>query len=272
MSDAISQGPARIRPLDPVTVSQIAAGEVVERPASVLRELLDNALDSGATRISIEVDQGGIDRILVVDNGTGILPDDLTLALSSHATSKLHNAGELEHITSMGFRGEALASIASVSRLSLESHPPGRDVGGRIRCEGGQASEIEPWGGAPGTRVEVRHLFYNAPVRRRFLKSQAAEMAQLNEVFNRFALAIAAIPPKGARISVTKAARKPCTKSPATFRFWTGFPGCSARMSPTNCTRWRPGAARQASQASSPTHPLSGPPPACSTCFSTVVS
>ncbi len=196
MSDAISQGPARIRPLDPVTVSQIAAGEVVERPASVLRELLDNALDSGATRISIEVDQGGIDRILVVDNGTGILPDDLTLALSSHATSKLHNAGELEHITSMGFRGEALASIASVSRLSLESHPPGRDVGGRIRCEGGQASEIEPWGGAPGTRVEVRHLFYNAPVRRRFLKSQAAEMAQLNEVFNRFALAIAAIPPE----------------------------------------------------------------------------
>ncbi len=194
MAEAPEREPPRIRPLDPVTVSQIAAGEVVERPASVLRELLDNALDSGATRISIEVDQGGIDRILVVDNGTGILPDDLPLALASHATSKLHHAGELEHITSMGFRGEALASIASVSRLSLESHPPGLGIGGRIQCEGGVPCAMEPWAGSPGTRVEVRHLFYNAPVRRRFLKSQAAEMAQLNEVFNRFALAIAAIP------------------------------------------------------------------------------
>lgn len=194
MPAAPEREPARIRPLDPVTVSQIAAGEVVERPASVLRELLDNALDSGATRISIEVDQGGIDRILVVDNGTGILPDDLPLALASHATSKLHNAGELEHITSMGFRGEALASIASVSKLSLESHPPGLGIGGRIHCEGGVPGVMEPWAGSPGTRVEVRHLFYNAPVRRRFLKSQAAEMAQLNEVFNRFALAIASIP------------------------------------------------------------------------------
>jgi len=194
MAEAPDREPARIRPLDPVTVSQIAAGEVVERPASVLRELLDNALDSGATRISIEVDQGGIDRILVVDNGTGILPDDLPLALASHATSKLHDAGELEHITSMGFRGEALASIASVSRLSLESHPPGLGIGGRIQCEGGIPGEVQPWAGSPGTRVEVRHLFYNAPVRRRFLKSQAAEMAQLNEVFNRFALAIASLP------------------------------------------------------------------------------
>lgn len=194
MSLSQTVAPARIQPLDPVTVSQIAAGEVVERPASVLRELLDNALDSGANRISIEVDQGGIDRILVVDNGVGILAEDLPLALASHATSKLHNAGELEHITSMGFRGEALASIASVSRLSLESHPPGKEIGGRIRSEGGQISEVEPWAGSPGTRVEVRHLFFNAPVRRRFLKSQGAEMAQLNEVFNRFALAIAALP------------------------------------------------------------------------------
>lgn len=194
MASSISTAPARIQALDPVTVSQIAAGEVVERPSSVLRELLDNALDSGATRITIEVDQGGIDRILVVDNGSGILPDDLPLALASHATSKLHNAGELEHITSMGFRGEALASIASVSRLSLESHPPGKEIGGKIRSEGGQISEVEPWAGSPGTRVEVRHLFFNAPVRRRFLKSQGAEMAQLNEVFNRFALAIAALP------------------------------------------------------------------------------
>ena len=112
MSQSTS-GPARIRPLDPVTVSQIAAGEVVERPASVLRELLDNALDSGASRIGIEVEQGGIDRILVVDNGSGILPDDLPLALASHATSKLHNAGELEHITSMGFRGAPASKFAT---------------------------------------------------------------------------------------------------------------------------------------------------------------
>ncbi len=188
------QGPPRILSLDAVTVSQIAAGEVVERPASVLRELLDNALDSGATRISIEIEQGGIDRLVVVDNGTGILPDDLNLALASHATSKLQNAGDLEHITSMGFRGEALASIASVSRLSLQSHPHGQTVGAQLRSEGGILSDIEPWVGSPGTRVEVRHLFFNAPVRRRFLKSAGAEMAQLNETFIRFALSIASLP------------------------------------------------------------------------------
>ena len=184
----------RIRPLDPVVVSQIAAGEVVERPASVLRELLDNALDAGSTRIEVEVEQGGIDRICVADDGCGIAGEDLPLALASHATSKLSSAEDLEHIATMGFRGEALASIASISQLELRSVPRGTGAGAIIRSHGGRVEGVEPWLGTPGTRVEVKHLFYNAPVRRRFLKTPAAEMAHFNEVVTRFALSISALP------------------------------------------------------------------------------
>lgn len=184
----------RIRPLDPVVVSQIAAGEVVERPASVLRELLDNALDAGSTRIEVEVEQGGIERICVADDGCGIAGEDLPLALASHATSKLSSAEDLEHIATMGFRGEALASIASISQLELRSVPRGTGAGAIIRSHGGRVEAVEPWLGTPGTRVEVRHLFYNAPVRRRFLKTPAAEMAHFNEVITRFALAVSALP------------------------------------------------------------------------------
>lgn len=184
----------RIRPLDPVVVSQIAAGEVVERPASVLRELLDNALDAGSTRIEVEVEQGGIERICVADDGCGIAGEDLPLALASHATSKLSSAEDLEHIATMGFRGEALASIASISHLELRSVPRGTGTGAIIRSHGGRVEAVEPWLGTPGTRVEVKHLFYNAPVRRRFLKSPAAEMAHFNEVVTRFALAVSALP------------------------------------------------------------------------------
>lgn len=184
----------RIRPLDPVVVSQIAAGEVVERPASVLRELLDNALDAGSTRIEVEVEQGGIERICVADDGCGIAGEDLPLALASHATSKLSSAEDLEHIATMGFRGEALASIASISQLELRSVPRGTGSGAIIRSHGGRVDAVEPWLGTPGTRVEVKHLFYNAPVRRRFLKTPAAEMAHFNEVVTRFALAISALP------------------------------------------------------------------------------
>lgn len=190
----VASGLPRIRALDPVVVSQIAAGEVVERPASVLRELLDNALDAGATRIEVEVEQGGIERICVADDGCGIAGDDLPLALASHATSKLSNADDLETIATMGFRGEALASIASISHVELRSVPRGSGTGAIIRSHGGRVDTIEPWLGTSGTRVEVKHLFYNAPVRRRFLKSPAAEMAHFNEVLTRFALAIGALP------------------------------------------------------------------------------
>lgn len=190
----VAQGvPSRIHRLDPVVVSQIAAGEVVERPASVLRELLDNALDAGATRIEIEVEQGGIERICVADDGCGISGEDLPLALASHATSKLTSAEDLERIATMGFRGEALASIASISQLELRSVPRGTGSGAIIRSHGGRVDAIETWLGTPGTRVEVKHLFYNAPVRRRFLKSPAAEMAHFNEVVTRFALSVAAL-------------------------------------------------------------------------------
>ncbi len=190
----VASGLPRIRALDPIVVSQIAAGEVVERPASVLRELLDNALDAGATRIEVEVEQGGIERICVADDGCGIAGDDLPLALASHATSKLSSANDLETIATMGFRGEALASIASIAQVELRSVPRGSGAGAIIRSHGGRVDKIEPWLGTSGTRVEVKHLFYNAPVRRRFLKSPAAEMAHFNEVLTRFALAIGALP------------------------------------------------------------------------------
>ena len=190
----VASGLPRIRALDPIVVSQIAAGEVVERPASVLRELLDNALDAGATRIEVEVEQGGIERICVADDGCGIAGDDLPLALASHATSKLSSADDLETIATMGFRGEALASIASIAQVELRSVPRGTGAGAIIRSHGGRVDKIEPWLGTSGTRVEVKHLFYNAPVRRRFLKSPAAEMAHFNEVLTRFALAIGALP------------------------------------------------------------------------------
>lgn len=198
----------RIRPLDPVVVSQIAAGEVVERPASVLRELLDNALDAGASRIEIEVEQGGIERICVADDGCGITGEDLPLALASHATSKLSNAEDLERIATMGFRGEALASIASVSQLELRSVPRGAGVGAIIRSHGGKVDAVEPWHGTAGTRVEVRNLFFNAPVRRRFLKTPAAEMAHFNEVVTRFALSVSAMPAENRPHLVLRQAKK----------------------------------------------------------------
>ncbi|MBU6296570.1 MAG: DNA mismatch repair endonuclease MutL, partial [Planctomycetes bacterium] len=198
----------RIRPLDPVVVSQIAAGEVVERPASVLRELLDNALDAGASRIEIEVEQGGIERICVADDGCGITGEDLPLALASHATSKLSSAEDLERIATMGFRGEALASIASVSQLELRSVPRGAGVGAIIRSHGGRVDAVEPWHGTAGTRVEVRNLFFNAPVRRRFLKTPAAEMAHFNEVVTRFALSVSAMPPESRPHLVLRQAKK----------------------------------------------------------------
>jgi DNA mismatch repair protein MutL len=180
---------ARIQPLPATLINQIAAGEVVERPASVVKELLENAVDAGATRIDVEVRQGGSDLIQVVDNGCGISPDDLPLAFASHATSKLHSVEDLFCIDTLGFRGEALASIGSIAQVSLQSRLADQASGAAITCHGGQLSAVTPWNGSPGTRIEVRHMFFNTPARRKFLKSVNTEMGHVSEVFTRLALA-----------------------------------------------------------------------------------
>jgi DNA mismatch repair protein MutL len=180
---------ARIQPLPPTLVNQIAAGEVVERPASVVKELLENAVDAGSTRIDVEVRHGGSDLIQIVDNGCGIQTEDLPLAFASHATSKLRTVDDLFRIDTLGFRGEALASIGSIAQVTLQSRPADQPSGAAITCHGGQLSAVVPWNGTPGTRIEVRHLFYNTPARRKFLKGAGTEMGHVSEAFTRLALA-----------------------------------------------------------------------------------
>src|SRR5437660_7234188 len=180
---------SRIQQLPPSVVTKIAAGEVIERPASVVKELLENAVDAGSSRIDVEIEQGGVDRIRVVDNGCGILATDLPLAFASHATSKLHSAEDLFRIGTLGFRGEALASVGGVAQVSLQSRTPHADRGACIECRGGDLSTVQPWNGAPGTRIEVRHLFYNTPVRKKFLKTTSTELGHVCETVTRLALA-----------------------------------------------------------------------------------
>ena len=179
----------RIKQLSHAVITKIAAGEVIERPASVIKELLENSVDAGSTRIEIDLEQGGTELMRVVDNGCGIDPDDLALAFSSHATSKLRDADDLFRISSMGFRGEALASIGGVARVVLQSHAEGLPVGAEIACNGGELSELRPWNGSQGTRIEVRHLFFNTPVRKKFLKTHSTELNHICETVNRLALA-----------------------------------------------------------------------------------
>ena len=180
---------ARIQPLPPTLINQIAAGEVVERPASVVKELLENAIDAGSTRIDVEIRHGGSDLIQIVDNGGGIHADDLPLAFASHATSKLQDVEDLFRIDTLGFRGEALASLGSIAQVTLQSRTADQPSGAAITCHGGQLSPVVPWNGAAGTRLEVRYLFYNTPARRKFLKSVATEMGHVSEAFTRAALA-----------------------------------------------------------------------------------
>lgn len=178
-----------IRLLPPQLANQIAAGEVVERPASVIKELVENSLDAGATDIHIDVEKGGSKLLRVRDNGQGIAKDQLTLALSRHATSKIHDFADLAHIVSLGFRGEALASISSVSRLTLTSRPASQDTAWQAMAEGrDMAVQIKPAAHPVGTSIEVLDLFFNTPARRRFLKSDKTEFSHIEELVKRLAL------------------------------------------------------------------------------------
>jgi DNA mismatch repair protein MutL len=173
--------------------SQIAAGEVVERPASVVKELLENAIDAGSTRISIRIEEAGKKLIEVNDNGSGISTEDLPLAVARHATSKLSSADELFHIRTLGFRGEALASIGSVSRLVLLSRRMDQPIGAQIVVEGGKVLQCESYGGVIGTLVRVQDLFYNTPARLKFLKRDVTEKQQIDALVTRYALAYPSI-------------------------------------------------------------------------------
>lgn len=179
---------ARIHVLPMSVVNRIAAGEVVERPASVLKELLENALDSGAGRVDVEIEHGGVGLVRVVDDGGGIEPEDLPLAVTAHATSKLETAEDLERIGTLGFRGEALASIAEVARVAIRSRTPG-GTGAVLEVDGGRMGEVLPAGCAVGTTVEVHQLFGNVPARRAFLRAPQTEWSHCAEAFVRTALA-----------------------------------------------------------------------------------
>src|SRR6201992_1091275 len=179
----------RIRVLSDQVAHQIAAGEVVERPASVVKELLENALDAGATRVRIEVEAGGRKLIRIADNGHGMGRDDALLAFERHATSKLRSSDDLLSIATLGFRGEALPSIASVARLTLETRAEEDEVGTSLEIAGGNMLRVEDAGLPPGTTIAVRDLFFNTPARRKFLRSEQTELGYVAALVTHYALA-----------------------------------------------------------------------------------
>src|SRR5438093_480464 len=179
----------KISRLPPDLANQIAAGEVVERPASIVKELVENAIDAGATRLAIHVELGGKRQVRVEDDGDGMDPDDARLAIERHATSKIRRADDLAAIRTMGFRGEALPSIASVSHFVLRTRARGAESGTEIRVNGGAIASAVEVGAAEGTTVEVNDLLYNLPARRKFLTSDAAESAQVSKLVTQLALA-----------------------------------------------------------------------------------
>jgi len=177
-----------IRVLSGELVDQIAAGEVIERPASVVKELIENSLDAGASRIEVDVERGGVGLLRVRDDGGGIAAGELSLALARHATSKIASLADLEAVGTLGFRGEALPSIGSVARLRIASRPAAAAHGAEIVCEGGTLSAVRPAAHPPGTTVEVRDLFYNVPARRKFVRSDATELGHIATLVERLAL------------------------------------------------------------------------------------
>ncbi len=181
-------GVARIGVLDPTLANQIAAGEVVERPASIIKELVENALDAGAGNVRVDLEAGGMTRVRVRDDGVGIEADDLPLAVRRHATSKIHDSADLDAVRTLGFRGEALASIAAVSRMTLTSAAVGATHATELHVDGGREHPPCPAAHPTGTTVDVRDLFFNTPARRRFLKTERTEFARCDEVLRRLAL------------------------------------------------------------------------------------
>ena len=179
----------RIEKLDAAVANQIAAGEVVERPASIVKELIENSLDAGATYITVEIEGAGTGLIRVLDNGAGIHHEDMRLALERHATSKITTTDDLLSITSMGFRGEALASVASVARTTLTSRAVGSDHAWALTVDGGEEKRYAPASHPQGTAVEIRDLFFNTPARRKFMKTERTEVAHISETVRRLALA-----------------------------------------------------------------------------------
>ena len=179
----------QIKQLSASVINKIAAGEVIERPASVVKELLENSLDAGATRVDVVIEKGGAESIRITDDGCGIAADQLSLAVASHATSKIADADDLFRVETLGFRGEALASIAEVSRLVLRSRPADCEAGAELEIVGGQAEPIRPVGCPTGTSIEVRQLFFNTPVRHKFLRTTQTEMGHITEAVTRLALA-----------------------------------------------------------------------------------
>lgn len=183
----------QIKVLPQLLIDKIAAGEVIERPASVVKELIENSIDAGANQIKIETEEGGKKLIRITDDGFGIASDDLSLVFASHATNKIETDTDLYHINTLGFRGEALASMAAVSQAQIISQPATQTEAWEVTCQAGQASKPQPGAGAKGTTVEVRNLFFNIPARVKFLKSTPVELSHLTDVVTRYALAYPAI-------------------------------------------------------------------------------
>ena len=164
-------------------INKIAAGEVVERPASVMKELFENALDAGATQVDVEVIRGGRQLIAITDNGCGMNRDQALLSIERHATSKIRSEADIENIHTLGFRGEALAAISSVSRFTLITRPDEELAGTEIQIAGGKMLSVEDAGAPVGTRIEIRNLFFNVPARRKFLRAEQTELSHIRQLF-----------------------------------------------------------------------------------------
>ena len=174
--------------LDDLTINKIAAGEVIERPASVVKEMVENSIDAGATKVTVEIKNGGISFIRISDNGKGIAEDDMEIAFERHATSKIRVAEDITKVTSMGFRGEALASIAAIANVEMISRTKDSNIGHRIVVEGGKTLEFGEVGAPIGTTITVKNLFYNTPVRYKFLKKDYTESGYIEDAITRLAL------------------------------------------------------------------------------------